>query len=74
MAWISAKFEPTRRPDGGYAFHLTPSEWRAVIEDEGFLRRPDNDWLPRRLMGLPVEIVPDRTPPHRAPECAIEGP
>ncbi len=42
-----------------YAFKLTPAEWRAVIEDETFLRDPDNSFQPRRLMGVPVEIVPD---------------
>lgn len=45
-----------------YAFRLTPAEWRAVLADESFLRDPGNSYLPRRLMGVPVEIVPD----HRA--------
>jgi hypothetical protein len=43
-----------------YAFRLTPAEWRAVIEDETFLKDPANSYRPRRLMGVPVEIVPDR--------------
>jgi hypothetical protein len=42
-----------------YAFRLTPAEWRRILADEDFLRDPDNSWRPRRLMGVPVEIVPD---------------
>lgn len=54
----------TRR--AAYAFRLTPAEWRQVLADEGFLDDPDNSIRPRRLMGVPVEIVPDhRTPPVR---------
>jgi hypothetical protein len=30
-----------------------------VLEDAAFLRDGDNSYAPRRLMGLPVEIVPD---------------
>ena len=46
-----------RRPV--YAFRLTPAEWRQVLADGSFLRDPDNSIRPRRLMGVPVEIVPD---------------
>jgi len=46
-----------RRPV--YAFRLTPAEWRQVLSDERFLDDPDNGINPRRLMGVPVEIVPD---------------
>ena len=42
-----------------YTFRLTPAEWRAVIQDETFLKDPGNSYQPRRLMGVPVEIVPD---------------
>jgi len=43
-----------------YAFRLTPAEWRSVIQDETFLKEPGNSYQPRRLMGVPVEIVPDQ--------------
>jgi hypothetical protein len=43
-----------------YTFRFTPAEWRHLLEDRTFLTAPDNSWLPpRRLMGLPVQIVPD---------------
>ena len=42
-----------------YAFHLTPAEWHRVLADHSFLRDPDNSFSPRRLMGVPVEIIPD---------------
>ena len=42
-----------------YAFRLTPAEWRSVLADETFLKDPGNSFHPRRLMGVPVEIVPD---------------
>jgi hypothetical protein len=32
---------------------------RVLLEAEGFARDPDNSYPPRRLMGLPVAIVPD---------------
>jgi hypothetical protein len=38
---------------------FTPAEWRCLLEDVSFLRDRDNSYAPRRLMGLPVEIVPD---------------
>ena len=54
---------PARRPDESalsYTFRFTPAEWRHRLEDRTFLAAPDNSWLPpRRLMGLPVQIVPD---------------
>lgn len=53
-------FDPDRRPDGSVALHFTPAEWRRLIEDPGFLAEDDNRYLPpRRLMGVPVLIVPD---------------
>ncbi len=42
-----------------YAFRLTPAEWRQVLADGSFLRDPDNCIRPRRLMGVPVLIIPD---------------
>jgi hypothetical protein len=48
---------PARKP--AYAFRLTPAEWRLVLADEGFLDEPGNCINPRRLMGVPVEIIPD---------------
>jgi hypothetical protein len=53
----------SKTPDVGpkpvYAFRLTPAEWRQVLADGSFLRDPDNSIRPRRLMGVPVEIIPD---------------
>ena len=42
-----------------YAFHLTPAEWHRLLADQSFLSDPDNSFSPRRLMGVPVEIIPD---------------
>lgn len=42
-----------------FILRLTPAEWREVLKDGSFLRDPDNSCHPRRLMGLPVQIVPD---------------
>ena len=43
-----------------FALRLTPAEWRAMLEESSFLEDWDNSYLPpRRLMGVPVEIVPD---------------
>ncbi|MHB8530641.1 MAG: hypothetical protein ACYC8V_14170 [Caulobacteraceae bacterium] len=42
------------------ALTFTPAEWRHLLEDPSFLAQDDNSYsAPRRLMGLPVEIVPD---------------
>lgn len=41
-----------------YVFRLTPAEWRQLLADENFLRDPDNSFSPRRLMGVPVQIIP----------------
>lgn len=39
---------------------FTPAEWRLLLNDPDFLKDPDNRWgSSRRLMGLPVRIVPD---------------
>ena len=39
---------------------FTPAEWRSLVEDQSFLDDPDNRYAaPRRLMGVPVRIVPD---------------
>jgi hypothetical protein len=53
----STAMTAVRKP--AYAFRLTPAEWRQVLADGSFLRDPDNSIRPRRLMGVPVEIVPD---------------
>ena len=46
--------------NGRFLFRFTPAEWRSLLEDEAFLRQPDNSYRPpRRLMGVPVQIVPD---------------
>jgi len=42
-----------------YAFHLTPAEWHRLLADHSFLSDPDNSCSPRRLMGVPVQIIPD---------------
>jgi hypothetical protein len=46
-----------RRPV--YTFRLTPAEWHALLADQSFLRDSDNSISPRRLMGVPVEIIPE---------------
>ncbi len=46
-------------PRRAYAFHLTPAEWHQLLADQSFLSDPDNSFSPRRLMGVPVEIIPD---------------
>jgi hypothetical protein len=46
-------------PNPKAPFRFTPAEWRRVLEDASFLRHGDNSYAPRRLMGVPVEIVPD---------------
>jgi hypothetical protein len=53
-------FQRDRSADGRAALHFTPAEWHALLADRGFLRSDDNSFeAPRRLMGVPVEIVPD---------------
>jgi hypothetical protein len=42
-----------------FVLRLTPAEWRSVLRDGSFLKDPDNCCSPRRLMSVPVEIVPD---------------
>jgi hypothetical protein len=58
-----ASFNDTFRTTGltgGVSLFFTPAEWRALLEDRAFLLAEDNRFeLPRRLMGVPVEIVPD---------------
>ncbi len=43
----------------GFALRFTPAEWKSLLEDRTFLRDADNSYWPRRLMGVPVQIVPD---------------
>jgi hypothetical protein len=60
MASFNTTFQTDRSSDGGAALHFTPAEWRAVLEGHAFLASGDNRFeLPRRLMGVPVAIVPD---------------
>jgi hypothetical protein len=42
-----------------FTLRFTPAEWRVLLGDESFLRDPGNSYRPRRLMDVPVEIVPD---------------
>jgi hypothetical protein len=42
-----------------YTLQFTPAEWRQVIDDARFLLDSGNSYRPRRLMGIPVEIIPD---------------
>ncbi len=45
-----------------FALRFTPAEWRHVLEDPSFLADRGNSYCaPRRLMGVPVEIVPDHS-------------
>ncbi len=57
----SATPEAARRRAGAHGFTLrfTPAEWKTLLEDSTFLRDADNSYWPRRLMGVPVQIVPD---------------
>ncbi len=56
----SNQSEPATRPGQlPRALTFTPAEWRHLLDDPSFLRQPDNSYqAPRRLMGLPVRIVP----------------
>jgi hypothetical protein len=55
----ACEFRPAPRSTAKAPLRFTPAEWRRVLEDAAFLRDGDNSYAPRRLMGLPVEIVPD---------------
>jgi hypothetical protein len=56
---ITTEYDEEDRPPFG-TLRFTPAEWRVLLEDRSFLEQPDNAYAPRRkLMGLPVEIVPD---------------
>ena len=62
MVQLNPLFEPERDADGVVRFHFTPGEWRRVLEDRAFLQQEDNAFQPpRRLMGVPVRIVPDHS-------------
>ncbi len=50
---------PRQWSKAAFALRFTPAEWRQLLGDAAFLRDPDNSYSPRRLMGVPVEIVPD---------------
>jgi hypothetical protein len=55
----ACEFRPAPQPVGIVPLRFTPAEWRRLLEDASFLRDRDNSYAPRRLMGVPVEIVPD---------------
>jgi hypothetical protein len=57
------------RSTSAFTLRFTPAEWRSLLHDESFLRDPENSFFPRRLMGLPVEIVPD----HRLYDPPVGG-
>jgi len=60
MASVTGTENPNRTPGEGFCFRFTPAEWRHLLEDPGFLRQSDNSCFnPRKLMGVPVVIVPD---------------
>ncbi len=41
---------------------FTPPQWRAILESQGFLDRPDNRFEhPRRFLGARVQIIPDES-------------
>ena len=52
-------YDPDLCPSSAFKLRFTPAEWRWVLHDESFLKDPGNSISPRRLMGVPVEIVPD---------------
>ena len=59
MTKLPASVHRGQTSNGRFSFRFTPAEWRSLLEDEGFLRQPDNSYRPpRRLMGVPVQIVP----------------
>jgi hypothetical protein len=53
------EIQPPRPSSRTVVLRFTPAEWRHLLEDASFLSERDNCYSPRRLMGLPVEIVPD---------------
>lgn len=60
MASFNECFQRDRSAQGDTSLHFTPAEWRMLLEDRAFLKDGDNRFAPpRRLMGVPVEIVPD---------------
>ena len=62
MASSKADDARDQAPKGPVALRFTPAEWRHVLEDPAFLADRANSYrAPRRLMGLPVEIVPDHS-------------
>ncbi len=59
MTGASFEIDEQREAEGALALRFTPAEWRRLLADPEFLDEADNGYLPRRLMGLPVRIVPD---------------
>jgi hypothetical protein len=55
---IAAAGQPWLKAQGVLQF--TPSQWRAILERQDFLDRPDNCFQhPRRFQGVRVQIIPD---------------
>ena len=47
----------------GFRLRFTPAEWHNLLQDPSFLEQPDNAGAgPRRLMGVPVTIIPEPYP------------
>lgn len=61
MTALNPMFESDRHPGGEMSLHLTPAEWRVMLEDPHFVIDDDNSYAPRRLIGVPVAIVPDHS-------------
>jgi hypothetical protein len=56
----SAPSQPRFKAQGVVRF--TPSQWRVILESQGFLDRPDNRFQhPRRFRGASVQIIPDES-------------
>lgn len=59
MSAAARELDPSPASKAKAPLRFTPAEWRHLLEDASFLRDCDNSYAPRRLMGVPVEIVPD---------------
>ena len=50
---------PYAKRHQSFTFRFTPAEWKHLLDDPDFLSEPGNQYAPRRLMGVNVEIIPD---------------
>jgi hypothetical protein len=58
--WLSDSSDGLDHFKDYHPLTFTPAEWRYILEDPGFPEDEDNSYrVPRRLMGLPVQITPD---------------